>query len=111
MHRYIDEVIGTHSGLIGAEKFAKADYHGAYIKVVQSRCPSLVGLEGLVIQETEGTFRLMCKDNKLRTVPKGHTVFALQHRSKIVTIYGNHICFRASERAARKFKMMPTVEL
>ncbi|KAJ3343455.1 hypothetical protein HDU93_008114 [Gonapodya sp. JEL0774] len=39
-------------------KLIKADYHGAYVTVVKSRCPGYVGLSGIVVRETENTFVL-----------------------------------------------------
>jgi RNase P/RNase MRP subunit p29 len=78
---------------------------------VRSRCPSLVGVSGIVLHETENTVVLMCNDDHERTVPKRNSVFALRHGESLVTIHGSHICFRASERARHKFKPQGTVDL
>ena len=78
---------------------------------VRSRCPSLVGVSGIVLHETENTVVLMCNDDHERTVPKRNSVFALRHGESLVTIHGSHICFRASERARHKFKPQDTVDL
>lgn len=94
-----------------ADKLTKADYHGAMICVARSKCPSLVGVSGIVLQETEHTFRIMCQDDRPRTVPKRNSVFTLRHGKHLITIHGNHICFRASERARHKFKARPTCDL
>jgi len=34
--------------------------------VVQSKCPSLVGLKGIVIVETENTFKIVTTSNELK---------------------------------------------
>lgn len=47
----------------------KADYHGAYIKVIQSKSPDLIGIEGIVLQETMRTFKLITKENKYKGIP------------------------------------------
>lgn len=36
-----------------------ADYHGCEFSVIQSRCPSYVGVEGIVLQETQNTFKVL----------------------------------------------------
>ena len=37
----------------------KSDFHGAEIEVTKSKCYSLVGLKGIVIQETFSTFKII----------------------------------------------------
>ena len=34
--------------------------------VAQSKCPSYVGISGIVVQETLNTLQVVCKDDKLR---------------------------------------------
>jgi len=45
----------------------KADFHGAKISIDKSRCPSLVGVTGIVIQDTKNTFRVCGMDNIIRS--------------------------------------------
>jgi len=109
---YIDELVGpAGAGLAMADKLAKADYHGACFRVVRSKSPELIGITGIVIQETENTLRLICQDDRPRTVPKRNSVFTLRYGGTLVTVHGNHICFRASERARHKFKARPSTDL
>ncbi len=42
----------------------KADYHGAHLRCIQSRCPSLVNASGIVLQETLNTFVVVGTDNR-----------------------------------------------
>lgn len=50
------------------QQLIKADFHGAEIAVLASKCPSLVGLSGIVIQDTKNTFRICGKDNIIRSM-------------------------------------------
>lgn len=45
----------------------KADFHGAKISIDRSKCPSLVGVTGIVIQDTKNTFRVCGMDNIIRS--------------------------------------------
>lgn len=45
----------------------KADFHGAKISIDRSKCPSLVGVAGIVIQDTKNTFRVCGTDNVIRS--------------------------------------------
>lgn len=49
------------------QRLAKADYHGCLLIVKRSRCPSYIGMSGLVIMETKNTFQIICEDDKLRS--------------------------------------------
>lgn len=80
---YIREVLfdspeGWASGPLMAgtvPKLVSADYHGAELEVVRSRCVSRVGVKGVVIKETKFTFELITKDNTVKSIPKEGTVF------------------------------------
>jgi hypothetical protein len=47
-------------------KLLKADLHGAVVTVVRSKCPSLIGASGLLVMETQETFRVVTEQNKLK---------------------------------------------
>lgn len=48
-------------------KVMKADYHGSILRVWRSKCPNYVGTEGILIQETQNTLRLIVKENKMKS--------------------------------------------
>ncbi|KXS21463.1 RNase P/MRP, p29 subunit [Gonapodya prolifera JEL478] len=106
-------------------KLVKADYHGAFLTVVKSRCPGYVGMAGIVVRETENTFILCPPEGGFKTVPKAHSVFAFsvpvdtensmgvadgnskiqpQPSDPVFHLYGDHIQVRASERSSKKFR-------
>ena len=37
------------------------------VAVGKSKCPGYVGITGIVVQETQNTFKLICKDNRVRS--------------------------------------------
>lgn len=92
-------------------KLLKADFHGALLTVTKSKCPSLIGLTGLVLLETKNTFKLITTKNQLKTIPKQNTVFSLAVGDFLLTIYGNNFLFKAAERSIRSFKTKPTIDL
>mmetsp|Transcript_1466 Transcript_1466/g.2221 ORF Transcript_1466/g.2221 Transcript_1466/m.2221 type:complete len:226 (+) Transcript_1466:48-725(+) len=102
MKRLIDKSqLGT---VAGDGMILTADWHGAIITVVQSRCPSYIGAEGILILETENMFNLITPNDTLFRIPKAHNVFCLFIGHLQVHIYGNQVCFRSSERSVRRFK-------
>lgn len=52
---------------IVSQHLMKADYHGAKVTVIKSKCPSTVGIVGIIIQDTKNTFRLLCTDDIIRS--------------------------------------------
>ncbi|KAK5173459.1 uncharacterized protein LTR77_002140 [Saxophila tyrrhenica] len=102
---------------------SSADYHGALVEVVRSRCASRVGLVGIVVKDTKFTFELVTRKDVLKTVPKEHTVFrfsisfegegatggsseeASERRPLVFEIYGSQFETRAPDRANKKFRL------
>lgn len=118
---YMREVLAT-SGLEG--KLLKADYHGARIKVVQTACPSMLFICGIVIKETRQTFVVSTEKNQIKTIPKRGTIFEFEldlNASDAATserqskpfkweVFGEHFAYRAAERVGKKFKGRSTVD-
>lgn len=48
-------------------RLLRADYHGAYITVTRSKCPSLIGISGIVIQETRNVFKIITRNDRLKS--------------------------------------------
>ncbi|KAG8706800.1 hypothetical protein FRC09_002197 [Ceratobasidium sp. 395] len=119
-------------------KLVKADFHGSkltgksplllqYTKlnegltVKASKCPTLVGVSGIVIEETANVFRVITPDDRVKVLPKQNSVFTFSIPLKPeqedsapqiqFELYGNQFRFRADDRASRKFKSKETIEL
>lgn len=116
---YMREILGlaegkrTHVEAQDAGPFlASADYHGALVEVVRSRCSSRVGLTGIVVKDTKFTFEIVTKGDVVKTCPKEHTVFRLKvpfeeegKRPLEFEILGSMFEQRAPDRANKKFRM------
>ncbi|KAI9276355.1 Rof/RNase P-like protein [Sporodiniella umbellata] len=95
------------------QKLIKADFHGAPFTVVQSTNPSYVGVSGIMVQETLSMFKIITRTNQLKQIPKNTSIFDLyvQPLNKSLTIYGQQFVSRPSDRAAKKFKPKPSIDL
>lgn len=112
--KYMEDILGDdcRRGSKGlGEKLLKADLHGCQLEVSRSSSPQYVGQCGLVMQETQETFKLVTRENRMIVIPKRGNVFVFQLFGKNITIYGNQFCYRASERVVRKFKVTGSLEL
>lgn len=78
--------------------------------VTRSRTPQLVGIEGIIVQETYQTFRIVTPANTQRVVPKKDTIFAFLFDGKLISIFGNNIQMRSAERSVRKFKNKSSID-
>ncbi|NWR87718.1 RPP29 protein, partial [Furnarius figulus] len=92
-------------------KLLKADLHGAIVTVTKSKCPSYVGITGIILQEFKHVFKIITKEDKLKVVPKFNNVFSLEIDGFTSYIYGSKFLLRASERSAKKFKLKGTIDL
>ncbi|KAM9366648.1 ribonuclease P protein subunit p29 [Symphorus nematophorus] len=113
--QYITDLCGglkpTGSPQFVQQKLLKADFHGAIITVVRSKCPSYVGTTGILVQEFKHVFKIITKEDKLKVIPKRNSVFAVEINGFVSHIYGSKFEQRASERSAKKFKVRGTIDL
>jgi ribonuclease P protein subunit POP4 len=71
---YMREVLGMEGGKhtyltaqsVGS-KLASADFHGAELEVVRSKCVGRVGCRGIVLKDTKFTFEVITKQNTMRS--------------------------------------------
>jgi ribonuclease P protein subunit POP4 len=100
----------------GGQMLASADFHGAVLEVVRSRCVSRVGLKGIVVRDTKFTFDIITKENTMKSIPKEHTVFRVEiplptkegeetPKPLVFDILGEQFQARAPDRANKKFRM------
>jgi len=82
----------------------KADLHGAIVKVVKSIIPSLVGIEGIILQETTKTFKIIVPENILKVVPKKKNVFTFVVGGFLVTLHGLFFEKNSQNRMVQKWK-------
>ena len=101
-----------------------ADYHGAEIEVVRSKCESLVGLKGIVVKDGKFAFEIVTRKDVFKCLPKRGSVFRFEVPFEerkdseqregadsqplriplVFNLYGNQFEARASDRANRKFR-------
>lgn len=93
------------------QKLLKADFHGAIMTVVRSKCPSYVGTTGILVQELKHVFKFITKEDRLKVIPKRNSVFAVEIKGFVSHIYGSKFELRSSERSAKKFKLKGTIDL
>ncbi|XP_011331851.2 ribonuclease P protein subunit p29 [Ooceraea biroi] len=94
------------------QQLMRADFHGANITIHKSRCASLVGLTGIIIQDTKRTFKICGTDDSIRTIPKDLVIICI-HMGNGVTlkVYGKHLAVRPVERAVKKFRTVGLTRL
>ncbi|KAI9728158.1 MAG: hypothetical protein M1828_004619 [Chrysothrix sp. TS-e1954] len=133
---YMRDVLGLDKRKIfvtaqsAGQNLASADYHGAEVEVVRSRCISRVGCKGIVVRDSKFMFVVVTKQNQLKHIPKEHTIFRfsvpLTDPDPVTTneneeegsndqqkqvqplefeIHGSRLRTRAADRTNKKFKM------
>ncbi|CAL7948873.1 unnamed protein product [Xylocopa violacea] len=93
------------------QQLVKADFHGAKISVIGSKCPGLIGLSGIVIQDTKNTFKICGKDNIIRTIPKDVVIMNIYLNDITFEFFGKDLSVRPTERTIKKFKWGRVYEL
>ncbi|QLQ78444.1 hypothetical protein HG537_0A06910 [Torulaspora globosa] len=102
----------TINGQTALMKLSMADYNGAFLKVASSRNRNLVGIEGIVIWDSQKNFIMVTRGkliDELKIIPKKGTVFNFEipvndDDALLYTILGDRFKYRSNDRAGRKFK-------
>ncbi|EQK99748.1 hypothetical protein G6O67_004227 [Ophiocordyceps sinensis] len=117
---YAREILGNDvftGGPAAAAKLASAEFHGALTEVVRSRCPSRVGIKGIVVRDRMFVMEIITKKRGLKIVPKEGTTFRIevpaddtageqgQERKPFAfEVLGDQLMLRSADRSNKKFK-------
>lgn len=101
--------INTSSALM---KLSMADCNGAVLKVVKCINHNMIGIEGIVIWDSQKNFIMVTKGrlvDAIKIIPKKGSIFDLEiplneEDALLYTIVGDRFQYRSSDRAGRKFK-------
>ncbi len=113
-------------------RLASADFHGAELQVVRSRCVSRVGVRGIVVRDSKFVFVVVTRADEVKTLPKEHTLFRFEVPplggadaedaedgggeggdggrkgnglgNLVFELHGDQFRYRAADRANKKFK-------
>ncbi|KAK2766830.1 hypothetical protein FQN54_006144 [Arachnomyces sp. PD_36] len=102
-------------------KLASADFHGAEVEVVRSKCVSRVGVKGIVVRDSMFMFVVVTEKDELKKIPKEHTVFRFEipqptpeakegsvveekPKNLVFELHGNQFENRPVDRANKKHK-------
>jgi ribonuclease P protein subunit POP4 len=114
---YIEDLLaGNYSDNNIKNKVLKADMHGASLTVWKSTCKSYEGQKGIVLQETMKTFRVITKENSIKSKKnlvflKENSVFLLEIAGKIVKLFGENFLYRPSLRSRVKWKQKDKLKM
>ena len=95
-------------------KLSMADYNGALLRVTNSKNKTLVGIQGIVVWDSQKLFIMIVKGHlvdQIKCIPKKGTVFQFEipisddcDSALRYSILGDRFKYRSVDRAGRKFK-------
>eukprot|EP01069_Polyplicarium_translucidae_P002903 Polyplicarium_translucidae@DN215_c0_g1_i1.p1 len=99
-------------------RLAQGDWHGAFVRVAVSKDPTLVGVSGIIVQDTKNTLRLATEKERLITLLKKAVVLEM-HVGPIESsrddqkfmIYARQAQIAPDQRSKLKLKAKPMVSL
>lgn len=80
----------------------RMELHGCKLQCTASKNPTLVGSEGIVVQETRNTFLIITLTNRLLTLPKRESLFEFKVGQNVYKIHGCNLLFTTQNRSKVK---------
>lgn len=93
------------------ERLRQIDYHGAMIEVVRSKTKGIIGLKGIVIQETKNVFIVVTEGDCLKVIPKEDNLFQIEVLGVKFTLVGSNFCMKPELRCTKCGKAKVTTNL
>lgn len=84
----------------------RMDLHGCKLKCTASKNPTLIGCEGIVVQETKNTFIIIKTTNRLVTLPKRESIFEFKAGQSLYRIHGCNLLYTIQARSKVKVKQI-----
>ncbi|KAJ7561880.1 hypothetical protein O6H91_03G045500 [Diphasiastrum complanatum] len=108
---YTKRLLKDCSDMMIQSRLLAADLHGAIMEVLDSKIVSFIGVQGIMIRETENTFGIITSNDQLKVIPKSGSIFLLQLENLRVMLIGNNLHSRSLLPSSRAQKLKATVEL
>ncbi|CAK92903.1 unnamed protein product (macronuclear) [Paramecium tetraurelia] len=89
------------------QRLLRADFHGALIQIVYSKCKTYEGQEGIVVREKKKSFIIIKENDQLSVIEKENTIFLLPVGNKTYRLHGCHLIIKPSERIRKDIKYHP----
>lgn len=77
------------------------DYHGCVLSVVKSTSSSLIGTQGIVLQEKRNVFYLLSRENQIKIVPKSGTLFEFELFDVKMILVGSNMIIKPELRVTK----------
>ena len=86
-------------------KFLKGEFIGLSVEVINARNKSLIGLKGIIVDESKNGFEIDVGGGIIKKVFKGYTIFLFKTGQELYEIDGNDIIERPWDRVKKKWQI------
>jgi len=78
----------------------KDELIGRYVQIKECTDPTIVGMSGVIIDETKNTFLIETK-NKQKRIAKKSAAFEFEYNMKKILIKGSRLMYRPEDRTKK----------
>ena len=77
---------------------AEAELHGCKLTVIKSKCPSYVGVTGILVQETANMLKLIADNDGVKLLPKAGSRFSFELHGQLFQLTGEMLIARGKRK-------------
>ena len=86
-------------------RFMKGEFIGLEVEVVSANNKDLIGLKGIVVDESKNLFEVEVEGNIIKKVFKGYAIFLFKTGQDLYEIDGNDLIARPWDRVKKKWQI------
>ncbi|VWU49994.1 ribonuclease P protein subunit p29, putative [Hepatocystis sp. ex Piliocolobus tephrosceles] len=104
---YVDELIKiTNKHELDLSTINDMELNGAKIEIHKSRCATYIGLKGIILLETQQSFKIITPNNKTLILLKNKSVFSLYIKNKSYYLHGTQLLRDPALKSYKTYKVL-----
>ncbi|CRG93856.1 conserved Plasmodium protein, unknown function [Plasmodium gallinaceum] len=104
---YVNELLELSSNNeLSLDTINDMELNGAYVEIHKSRCSTYIGIKGIIVLETQNSFKIITPKNKVLILLKNKSVFIIKIKERLYYLHGIQLMRDPALKSSKKYKML-----
>ncbi|SBT79649.1 ribonuclease P protein subunit p29, putative [Plasmodium malariae] len=104
---YVNELLELrNSKELSLETINDMELNGACVEIHKSRCSTYIGIKGIIVLETQNSFKIITPKNRVLILLKNKSVFIINIKEKQYYLHGVQLLRDPALKSSKKYKIL-----